>query len=298
MAFRSIQKQIERQYFNWKIQLQPEKNILFFGDPRGGTTWMGETLSSLFELPILWEPMLPRKDSRFTKYQFASRQFLPEDLQDVEIRSSFQDLLKGKDIDHWEIQHTSASELAKVKAAIIKFTRGNMLLPYITHHFTFEKQPIYMLRNPFAVVASQLKHAGWKEAKSYFEIPNAPFNEVYTKHEKFLNTLATKEEVLMAKWALTNKVVLDHPRHNKDWIFITYEETLVNPKITLTKILDRWGCKDKSFGHIDFAKKSRTSANAVIKTKEEQLNQWRNSFSNQQISAMRSVLNYFKIYYE
>ena len=298
MSLRRVQKKIERQFFNWKIELIPEQNILFFGDPRGGTTWMGETLSNLFQLPILWEPMLPRKDSRFVKHQFAPRQFLPDDLQDASIKSSFEDLFSGKHIDHWEIQHTTASDLAKAKAAIIKFTRGNMLLPYLTANFHFEKKPIYMLRNPFAVVASQLKHAGWKDAKPFFEIPKSPHNQVYLAHEDFLKKLNTLEEVQMAKWALTNQQVVSHPRHDKDWVYITYEETLLQPEKTLTKILNRWGSKDVQLSTIDFDKKSRTSADNIIKTKEEQLNHWQKSFSSQQMNKMKNVLDYFEMSYE
>jgi hypothetical protein len=146
-----------------------------------------------------------------------------------------------------------------------------------------------------AVVASQLKHVGWREAKPYFEIPNAAFNEVYVQHRDFLNTLKTKEEILIAKWALTNKVVLEHPKHQKHWIFITYEETLLNPKETLQKVLDAWGCAEVNLDQIDFSKKSRTSSSLEKIGKEQQLSQWRNSFSVEQILKMQAVLDYFEI---
>lgn len=292
---REYQKHLERKWFNAQIHLEQEKNILFFGDPRGGTTWMAETLVQLFELPLLWEPMLPRKDSRFAKFGFASRQYLPEDLEDKNIHQSFSDLFYGKGIDHWEIQHTSVSELKRAKAAIIKFTRGNMLLPYITQQFSFDKKPIYMLRNPLAVVASQLKHVGWKDTKNYFELPKTPYNEVYERHRDFLETLNTKEEVLMAKWALTNKLILEHPRHDKDWIYITYEETLLQPKETFAKVLNRWGCNDVDLEKIDFDKKSKTSIDFNKTLPKEQISHWRSSFDSNQIKKMQSVLDYFHL---
>jgi hypothetical protein len=294
---RNTQKQIERIYFNWRINLIPEKNILFFGDPRGGTTWMGETLSELFKLPILWEPMLVRKDSRFAKFNFASRQYLDENYENEQINNSFLNLLKGKGIDHWEIKHTNTKELRKSKAAIIKFTRGSMLLPYITKQFSFEKKPIYMIRNPFAVVASQLKHPGWKNADSHFEIPTGIYNEVYDIHAEFLKTLQTKEEVLTAEWALSNKVVLNHSRHNKDWIFITYEQTLINPKQTLIKILAEWNCSNLKLDKLDFNRKSRTSLSKKITPVNVQLEHWKSSFTSLQIQKMQDVLNYFEIDY-
>ena len=292
---REFQKSFERKLFNAQINLEQEKNILFFGDPRGGTTWMAETLVQLFELPILWEPMLPRKNSRFAKFSFASRQYLPDNLKNKEIHKAFSDLLHGKGVDHWEINHTSVKELKKSKCAIIKFTRGNMLLPYITKQFSFEKKPIYMLRNPMAVVASQLKHVGWKDAKNHFEIPDTFYNEVYDTHREFLKTLKTKEEVLVAKWALTNKIVLEHPRHDLDWIFITYEETLLKPKETLTKVLDNWGYTNFNLDKIDFNKKSKTSLSSKRRPPEEQLAHWKSSFTDEQIQKMKSVLTYFSM---
>lgn len=297
MALRKVQKKIERQYFNWKIELKPEKNILFFGDPRGGTTWMGETLSQLFDLPLLWEPMLARKDSRFSKFNFASRPYLPEDLNDQSIFEAFSHLFHGKGIDHWEIQHTTASDLAKAKAAIIKFTRGNMILPYLTANFHFEKKPIYMLRNPFAVVASQLKHFGWQNMHARFQIPATPYNHLHQPHHKFLELLNTKHEVLLAHWVIANQYVLKHPRHNVDWISITYEETLRNPAQTLQKVFERWGVSNIDLNLVNFTKKSKTSQTSQELSVEKQLTHWEKAFTSKQINQMENVLNYFNFRY-
>ena len=295
---RNTQKQIERIYFNLRINLIPEKNILFFGDPRGGTTWMGETLSELFKLPILWEPMLLRKDSRFAKFNFASRQYLDEDYPNKQIKKSFNSLFKGKGIDHWEIKHTNTTELNKSKAAIIKFTRGSMLLPYITKQFSFEKKPIYMLRNPMAVVASQLKHPGWKNVEPQLHVPIGICTDIYGIHADFLRSLKTKEEILIAEWALSNSIVLNHTRHDKDWIFVTYEQTLINPHQTLNKILEKWNCSHLKLDKLDFNKKSRTSLSKKITPVNVQLEHWKTSFTNLQIQKMQDVLNYFKIDYD
>jgi hypothetical protein len=165
-----------------------------------------------------------------------------------------------------------------------------MLLPYITKQFSFEKKPIYMIRNPFAVVASQLKHPGWKNADSHFEIPTGIYNEVYDIHAEFLKTLQTKEEVLTAEWALSNKVVLNHSRHNKDWIFITYEQTLINPKQTLIKILAEWNCSNLKLDKLDFNRKSRTSLSKKITPVNVQLEHWKSSFTSLQIQKMQDVL--------
>ncbi|SHE88102.1 Sulfotransferase domain-containing protein [Psychroflexus salarius] len=297
MALRTVQKKIERQYFNWKIELKPEQNILFFGDPRGGTTWMGETLSQLFDLPLLWEPMLARKDSRFSKFNFAARPYLPEDLNEQAIKKAFSDLFDGKNIDHWEIQHTTPKKLAKRKAALIKFTRGNMLLPYLTANFHFEKKPIYMLRNPFAVVASQLKHFGWQNMHPRFQIPRPPYNQLHQPHHKFLKTLNTKHEVLLAHWVIANQYVLNHPRNNIDWISINYEETLKNPQDILQHVFKRWCISEIDFSQVNFSKKSRTSLTKKEVTIDEQLSNWKKSFTSKEINQMENVLNYFNFRY-
>src|SRR5690606_23136702 len=177
---------------------------------------------------------------------------------------------------------------------VVKFCRGNALMPYLTSTYSFKYKPIFMVRHPFAVVASQLKHGGWKNVTSHFVIPNTPYNEYYKQHEDFLNNLNTEVEVLMATWCITNQIPLSHSKNNINWITITYEELLIQPEITVERILKEWHIS-YDISKINFKQQSFTTVAGSPESSIERLYYWKNSFTPEQIDSMTHVLNYFRV---
>lgn len=291
---RKVIKKLDTHFLNYNINFDEDEHILVFSSPRGGSTWLAEVLSSTLNIPVLWEPMLKRTSSRFYKLNFAEMQYLPKEDQNEEVLKQFERLFKGKGIDAWEKQKTDSKSLIQSNKVLIKFCRGNMLLPYITNQFNFKKKPVFLIRHPFAVVASQMKHIGWKDVKSTFEIPKNQHNEVYSKHQDYLKTLKSIELILIAQWCITNKVPLDDSQNNKDWITITYEEMILNPQLTVKRIFDEWGI-ETNVNSINFRKKSSTTRQGSPILPKDQLGYWKTSFNDKQINQMIEVLNYFSI---
>lgn len=276
------------------IRFRTEENIIIFADPRGGSTWLAEIMKEILKRPILWEPLHVRKVKRLQHLNFSYRQHIPEDASWEEAYSFFEDLFKGKIKSNWLYHRESLLNFVINRSVIIKICRGNLLIPYIVKNFNFNKQPIYLVRHPLAVVASQLKQGGWDNTSVQYNFGNYKFNEHYLKHESFLKTLSTKEEVLTATWCLTNQPTLKNPYNNKKWITVTYEEMLLEPKETVVRILNRMGVT-KDLNYINFKKKSNTSIQKKTLSDEERLNQWRKDFTKDQITKMDAVLKYFKI---
>ena len=96
------------------------------------------------------------------------------------------------------------------------------------------------------------------------------------------------------QWCLHNKYVIEHSKNNKNWITITYEEMVMQPKETLARILKSWQIK-KDLKYINFQKKSFTSINHEEYKKEERLTKWKTQFNEQQINRMLEILNFFEI---
>src|SRR5690606_13257283 len=144
------------------------------------------------------------------------RQYIPEHAKWPEAEAFFINLFKGKVLNKWIMQQTTAKELLQSNQFIIKFCRGNALLPYLTHHFHFVHKPILLVRHPFAVVASQLKHGSWNHIHPKFTIPEAPYHSHYKEHEAFCKTLTTQAEILTSYWCLTNQIPLRHAKNNID----------------------------------------------------------------------------------
>lgn len=283
----------KRKLFN-RIKFRPEEHVLIFADPRGGSTWLTQIIAEILNKPVIWEPLHIRKVERLIEINFSYRQYIPEDGSWPEAFLFFEDLFKGKIRSNWIYNREPIINFATNSSAIIKLCRANLLIPYIIKNFSFRKQPIYLIRHPFAVVASQLKQGGWDKAGSQFQFGEFRYNEHFLKHRDFLKTLKTKEEVLVATWCLTNHYTLINPFNNKKWITITYEELLMEPKITIDRVLKRWGV-ECDLNKVDFKKKSDTSIQNKMFTNEDRLSQWKTFFSKEQLINMNNVLIYFKI---
>lgn len=271
-----------------------KSNILLFSDPRGGSTWFSECLTSALKLPIIWEPLHIRKVEELKDLNFGWRQFIHEQNEDKNIKAFFEKLFKGKIKSDWLYQYSSFSSLLFSKSAIFKICRGNQIIPYIVHNFQFEQIPIYFVRHPFAVVASQLKQGGWSNNTGKMSLSEISKDELKKEHKNFLLKLRTKEEVLVANWCLTNKIPLKHKFNDKKWITITYEEFIEDPLSTFKRIEKRWNINLKT-NKIDFSKNSFTTVDKVESNFEDQINKWKTQFSKQQIDDMCNVLNYFDI---
>ena len=244
---------------------------------------------------VIWEPLFIEKKSYLDKINFGWRQTIPEESKWPEALSFFCNLFAGKTIKRNNLYLNGFEKLINADTLIFKFVRGNRLLPWITNNFNFKYAPIYFVRHPFSVVASQIKHGGWNKVEKY-NIPNTPYNEIYTENADFLCSLKSIEEFNTATWCIHNLETLRNSRSNKDWIVIFYENFIENPEYELNRISEKWGIKIQT--NIDYSKPSKTaSSEANLKSPKQQIMSWQNKFSKDQIQKMDRVLEHFNCEY-
>jgi hypothetical protein len=286
-----------RFYSNKKL-FSEDKTLIVCGDPRGGSTWLAETLAELPETVLLWEPLHLKYAGSFKKLGFNWRQHIPADAEWAEAKQAFSNLFRGKVLNEWTLLKANPEEYKRAKQLLVKFCRSNALLPWLCNSFSFQYKPVYLVRHPLAVVASQLKQGGWDFAFVCFEALNGPFAEFYAVHEKFLTKIATKEESLLVNWCLSNRSLLSIAPENRKWIQVTYEEMLLEPQQTVKNILRAW---DKPFTFelekILASKSSTTLKGSPIHDKNKQLSNWKNSFTAEQLRKMQYILDYFEIHF-
>lgn len=279
-------------------RFDPGNALIIAGDPRGGTTWLAEIINQLPGTALIWEPLAVSKVREFRAIGFLWRQFIPEHDQWPEAREVFRRLLSGSLVSPYLCQQTSPADFRKAELLLIKFCRANQLLPWITQQFELRYKPIYLVRHPCAVVASQLKQGGWSHVTPKFEILKNRHQSYYLDHKAFLDRIDTVEKKLAATWCLCNKTALDHPGNNVQWITITYETLLQDPSRGLDRIAAIWNMTFPQTLY-DFA--TRPSATTVegspIRSGEiqEQLSYWKKQLSEKQKADILSVLDYFKI---
>lgn len=278
-------------------RFDPAQSICVFSDPRGGSTWITEVLAQLPRTAVLFEPLHIGHVPRFRRLGFAWRQYIPESGTWPEAERGFDDLFSGKILNRWTCSYSSPRKFFLADRMIVKFCRANAMIPWLTKRYAFERQPVYLLRHPFAVVASQLTHGAWGNTTTRYVIPDCRFNEFYTEHADFLSSLRSQEEVLVATWCLTNRVPLNSERNDRDWITVHYENLISNPQHELTRIFGRWQTTmpEAVLRHVDKPSFTTKDARFQAKDVETQLSKWKAVFNEAQIARMMRVMQYFAI---
>ena len=268
-------------------------NHYIFADPRGGSTWLMEIIQHITGEPVIWEPLdLKLKNNPFHALNFDWRQFIPSDEKWPEAKKVFSLLFEGRILEKNILDHSSISQLNNSSTLLFKICRGNALLPWLTENFEFKYQPIYLVRHPFAVASSQLRHGAWDHLDKKFEIPLTPFNSHYLKHKAFLETIHSNEEILVAKWCLSNLKTLNHINNNKKWICITYENLVMDPDLQIERILQSWRI-NYDISNLNFEKNSYTTHKDSPNLNADKISSWQKKLSQSQIDKMGRVLDYF-----
>lgn len=247
---------------------------------------------------MLFEPLTPTADGPFKKLGFAWDQPIPETAEWIEAKLAFMLMLRGKAISDWNITYSPSSTMTFLLARrlIVKFCHANALLPWLTRNFEFRYLPVFLLRHPFAVVASQLKHGNWAYKYSEFRVPRCRFSEHYQRHAPFLSTLASKEEALVAQWCLSNLVPLRQAGTEGRWVTLYYEQLLTDPEATFRSLFERWSLPLPDDIMRRITKPSVTTVDGDLKQEpERQLAKWSDAFSRRQLQKMSDVLQYFGV---
>lgn len=277
--------------------LDPENAILIFGEARGGTTWLAETLNRISGAAISYEPLAVNKDPLLKKMKFHWRQYIPEDVTYPEARLFFEKIFNGTAFNYSRSRLNSMKELKNADKIVVKFIRANGMLPWLVRQFNFKYKPVYLIRNPYAVIASQLKFPEWYKPFDEFIIPDCPFNDIYKKHVDFLKTIKTEEEYLAFMWCLINLVPLKHSENNRSWITVNYENLVLAPEKELRRIFRIWNLEldPKILDNIN--KPSFSSYRDLPLIGKEQLIKWKNNLNEEQTNRIERVLRYFNIEY-
>lgn len=280
----------------WRLgRFDPAEAMIVCGDPRGGSTWITEVLASIPRTSIVWEPLDINRIEAVRNLGFSWRQHIPEDASWPEAEAYFDALFRGK-ILRWPLTRmASVRELVRTRHLLFKFTRANALLPWLTQRFQFLYDPVYIVRHPFAVVASQLKHGSWDNMMHGGRLLQSPFSTPYRQHAEYLEQLGTREEQLTALWCLTNPIALDNPRNDRDWITIFYEEMLMNPVPQVERVFSSWGVPMPELTNTVRAPSSSTKEPTFQESVLGQLTKWQRQLDDEQVARMAGVLNYFEI---
>lgn len=275
----------------------PHQSITLFCDPRGGSTWLAQTLKAIPNSLLLNEPLHLNNDSELRKMKFYWQQYIPEEVDWRAARAYFAMLQSGQRYSYGLCSLNSVKELVQADILVLKIIRGKALLPWYVKQFNFKYTPLFIVRHPFAVVASKLAHPAWQYTFKRFELPDSPHLDIYQAHLPFLQSLETKAEQILARWCIGNNVVLHHSQNDKAWITMNYEDLILDPQKQFTLLFERWGMPmpDTLMERIN-RPSSTTVGNKSIET-QNLLQGWKAKLEKTQIDRLQEVLAYFGVDY-
>lgn len=276
--------------------LKPRDCIIISANPRGGSTWLEQILAQIPGTLSVYEPLNTAYAKRFRELGFSHRQFIAEAEEWPDAAFVFSDLFQGKYLEHRTVYHPNTRNrvyrFIDPRFLVMKFCRLNLILPWIVKNFAVRK-PIFLLRNPFAQIASQVEFAqkfggAWKE--DTFQFKDYPVPPIYDEYATYLAGLKTQEEVLAGLWCITNKLPLEHPATNKNWINMNYESLYQEPEQRLREMFNRI---DLEF-HNDYLTAvrvpSRTSLSAI------DISKWKTSLDDSKVERIANVLRRFNLF--
>ncbi len=277
------------------------KHVIVSGEPRGGTTWLMETLLSEKQA-VLWEP-LHRITVRECKGQkFAAdlgfMPYIPEDIDWPEAEDYFKELFSGYLPSGFHHTFRYDRDLEDTDSLMIKFCRANMILPWLTKKLP-EIRPIHIVRHPLGVIASQYRmkaFAGMGETTSIFKAQVSRYTQLFDDHADKINAIDSKEAMFANWWAISNLLPLTHPRQNESWLTVSYERLFLQPEEELKRIEDFIGISlpEDSLTKIKKASTSTQPGSGILKN-GSQLGTWKKKFSQRQIDTILTIIESYGI---
>ncbi|NQZ77241.1 MAG: sulfotransferase domain-containing protein, partial [Ekhidna sp.] len=158
----------------------PKKNakkIAIFSVPRSGSTWLSEVIAAMSSTIKVDEPLfrgeielngsLPRGKGKLRVLDdlgFFYYQPIPIDAEYKEASGFFSRLFKPDFASPYLYEETNIYKIPIAEKVLFKFCYGNMLLPWLMKQYKLKA--IILMRNPYAVIASQLSHYSFETLKN------------------------------------------------------------------------------------------------------------------------------------
>ncbi|WP_209332926.1 sulfotransferase domain-containing protein [Lunatimonas salinarum] len=226
---------------NQHREITPTNTCCLFAVTRSGSTWLADLLHQVDKSVLLNEPLItvpdpidlskpiePRfvRTDEIKKLGFHYLQPIPHSAEWPEAKDFFERLLSGRIPSRLLYDLDSGNRILTSNYIIAHFNHANLLAGWLQRQFHFKS--IVLLRNPCAVVASQLHYPAISESISTKQtaIAHFKFNELFKTEQDLINQLETKEQHLAFLWALQVREIL-HRNPEISRMRVVYYEHLV-----------------------------------------------------------------------
>ena len=179
MSLRQVLESHACAHFIRRASFHPEDAIQIFSSPRGGSTWLMSLLSQLPGVASLWEPFHSKKG--VVPKHWGARPH-PDAFSEGD-SAILGEVLAGHRVNAWTCSRTPLQQAKNASQLLIKYVRGNRLLPFILDKWHLKHKPILLMRHPLDVAISQLRAFGERPR-------DVRVNKVYPGHTKLQEHLS------------------------------------------------------------------------------------------------------------
>lgn len=260
------------------------RTYVMMSSPRSGSTWLSQSLSSIENSCVLFEPLHPRQAPGAKRAGFSWRTYVQPDARWPAGQEYLGRVFAGRELNSWMLKEVTLAQAARAENLIVKFVRANRLLPWLCNTFDLPA-PVLLVRHPCAVVASRIR-CGWVKD----EPPTAPpFLDRFPAFRRLLEGVSPGVESMAADWALDQLPALLTPPP-QPWTVVTYEELLQRPESTLSRVFGRWGLP---VDHGKIAPLLERQSSVTHKSGKSGLEGWRKHLTPEQADAVLRVVHGF-----
>lgn len=270
----------------------PDRNkdvYIVSGSPRGGTTWLAESLARLIKTRrVYWEPLQDGNISLPSSLRDSKRPFIgPFDMIGEDSKQFFDDLINARLANAHMIRlrkqpSNLVSLLRSPAPPLIKFVRGNGVLGYLHQNYDIHK-PVVIMRHPCAVIASQLNMGLWEDHPHV----NPKLLDRYPRLKDIVSKKKNLHQRLAMSWAGDILAAREHPEH----VHILYYEDLVQMGAeALTIILEDWGMGKERVDEAILVPSSTIHEWTDLTNIESKLGRWKQQLSDEMVEDILNIV--------
>lgn len=241
-------------YFNYH-QTGEKNDIFLFGTRRSGTTLLMEVIYSQPGIKYCnqpfrgrWNPHKSRLLPKFPQHKLVTLDQKEKRL----VRNYFQKIINNEIQVSPPWRFLSDDYNFKTDRYLLKICNAHALMEWFEKEF--DAKIVYLLRHPVPVALSIQKRNWQNKAKAYLNDDVFLENYLNDDQTQYANSIldeGSQMERYVLEWALENLVPLNSDR-KENWLVITYEELLLNPKPIINLLAERLNLpqKDKMLSKI------------------------------------------------
>lgn len=311
--FRVVLRTIERmRVVSMRARGLSQDPVVVVGAPRSGTTWVMRLIAKQPGYCAIFEPLHARWWPEAREAGFGNRPLTGDDRKRAYLDRIFKGEVPRQSIrrPRWSLSiGANPGRLLRgmgkrlfADRLVVKFVSACRLLPWMVEEFP-DCRYVYLIRNPYAVVSSQLSRG----ASSYLDDRVRPFdylNEAQQSapvaelcdriradaaevlDEAAVREIDSLEGCLVLSWYADNLVAQRAAARSEAVLTVSYEDLLRNTNDEVDRI------------HAHIGAGPASSKNIKVKDPEQQLHKWREQLSDRQIESVRGTLQTLENTYE